>query len=320
MVRLPVLPASIARMAVRIALVAGASRGLGLLICRDLLARGFTVVGCARDAQELTDAEHRLAAPGRFSTRVCDVRDSDAVARMVEEVLAEHGDIDVAITVAGIIQAGPAESMTLEHFRDAVDTMLWGPVHVAWAVLPAMRSRGAGRIGTVTSIGGVVSPPHLLPYATAKFGAVGFSDGLAASLAGTGVTATTVVPGLMRTGSHERALFTGEATREYAWFAPSASLPLVSMDADRAASRIVRGVLAGRPLVTLTPLAKVGIRVRGLMPATTTRAMGLLNRALPDGTDSETIEGREAERRLDSKVVRLLTTLGTRAAGSNNER
>lgn len=303
-----------------VALVAGGSRGLGLLICRDLLARGFTVVGCARDAEELADAEAQLAAPGRFTTRVCDIRDADAVATLVDEVTAEHGDIEVAVTVAGIIQAGPAESMTLDHFRDAVDTMLWGPVHVAWAVLPGMRRRGAGRIGTVTSVGGVVSPPHLLPYATAKFGAVGFSDGLAASLAGTGITATTVVPGLMRTGSHERAYFTGEAAQEYAWFAPSASLPLLSMDAERAASRIVRGVLAGRPLVTLTPLAKVGIRVRGLMPGTTTRVMGLVNRALPDGTDSETVEGREAERRLDSRVVRLLTTLGARAARRNNER
>jgi NAD(P)-dependent dehydrogenase (short-subunit alcohol dehydrogenase family) len=303
-----------------VALVAGGSRGLGLLICRDLLARGFVVVTCARDAEELAEAEALLAAPGRFLTRVCDIRDADAVITLVDQVTAEHGDIDVAITVAGIIQTGPAESMTLDHFRDAVDTMLWGPVHVAWAVLPGMRKRGSGHIGTVTSIGGEVSPPHLLPYATAKFGAVGFSDGLAASLAGTGVTATTVVPGLMRTGSHERAFFTGEADREYAWFAPSASLPLLSMDAERAASRIVRGVLAGRPRVTLTPLAKVGIRVRGLMPATTTRVMGLVNRALPDGTDSNLVEGREADRRLDSKVVRVLTTLGTRAARRNNER
>ena len=305
---------------IHVALVAGASRGLGLLICRDLLARGFTVVGCARDPQELADAQAQLGAPGRFFSRVCDVGDTEEVAALVEEVTADHGPIEVAITVAGIIQVGPAEAMTLKHFRDAVDTMLWGPVHVAWAVLPGMRSRRAGHIGTVTSVGGMVSAPHLLPYATAKFGAVGFSDGLAASLAGTGVTATTVVPGLMRTGSHERAFFTGDSAREYAWFAPAASLPLLSMDAQRAASRIVRGVLAGRPLVTLTPLAKAGIRVRGLMPATTTRVMGLVNRALPDGTDSETVQGRVAERRLDSKVVRLLTTLGTRAARRNNER
>lgn len=303
-----------------VALVAGGSRGLGLLICRDLLARGYVVVACARDGEELADAEATLAAPGRFWTRTCDVGDADAVAALVDDVVARHGHVDVAITVAGIIQTGPAESMTLDHFRDAVDTMLWGPIHVAWSVLPGMRDRGRGHIGTVTSVGGMVSPPHLLPYATAKFGAVGFSDGLAASLAGTGVTATTIVPGLMRTGSHERAFFTGDAEEEYAWFAPAASMPLLSMDAERAAARIVRAVLHGKPMITLTPLTTVGVRVRGVMPGTTTRVMGLVNRVLPEGDDPTAVQGRVAERRLDSRVVRFLTTLGTRAARRYNER
>jgi short-subunit dehydrogenase len=169
----------------------------------------------------------------------------------------------------------------------------------------------------------MVSPPHLLPYATAKFGAVGFSDGLAAELQGTGVTATTIVPGLMRTGSHERAYFTGNAPREYAWFAPAATLPGISMDAERAARRIVEAVLAGKPMIVLTPLAWVGTRVRGLVPGTTTRVMGLANRLLPnapEGGGTEAVEGREAARRLDSKVVRALTTLGRKAAERYNER
>ena len=213
--------------------------------------------------------------------RVCDVRDRAAVDALVEEVESGIGPVDVLISVAGIIEVGPAEAMTPESFDDAIDTMTRGPIHAALAVLPGMRRRGRGRIGTVTSIGGMVSPPHLLPYATAKFGAVGFSDGLAAALSGTGVTATTVVPGLMRTGSHQRARFSGDAGAEYAWFGPAASMPLLSMDADRAARRIVRAVLSGRPMVVLTPLAWVGIRVRGLAPATTTRVMGWTGRLLP---------------------------------------
>jgi short-subunit dehydrogenase len=183
-----------------------------------------------------------------------------------------------------------------------------------------MRGRGHGRIATITSIGGMVSVPHLLPYSAAKFGAVGFSEGLAAALAGTGVTATTVVPGLMRTGSHERASFAGDAAREYAWFAPAASLPLLSMDADRAAHRIVTGVLQGKPIVVLTPLAWIGIRVHGLFPGTSTRLMGLVNRLLPDGSSPTLVEGRDASRRLRSRLVELLTVLGSRAAARNNER
>lgn len=292
-------------------------------MARELLRRGSRVVLCARDESELRRAAELLAPDGEVHWRVCDVRDRQGVHDLVREVEDDLGPIDTVLTVAGIIQVGPLESITLEHFDDAIATMTWGPIHVAWAVLPSMRRRGRGRIGTVTSIGGVLSPPHLLPYATAKFGAVGFSDGLAAALRGSGVSATTIVPGLMRTGSHQRASFTGDAAREYAWFALAASLPLLSMDAERAARRIVDGVLAGRPVVTVTPLAVIGGRFRGLAPATTIRLLGLVNRLLPKASGdgpAETVDGREADRRLGSPLVRRLTTLGARAAGRTNER
>jgi NAD(P)-dependent dehydrogenase (short-subunit alcohol dehydrogenase family) len=306
-----------------VALVVGGSRGLGLLIAQELQRRGRRVVIAARDEEELNRAAEHLGEGLRVETRVCDVRDRGAVHRLVDDVEETVGPIETVLTVAGIIQAGPAEAMTYEHFEDAINTMTWGPIHVAMSVLPHMRERRAGHIGTVTSIGGMVAPPHLLPYATAKFGAIGFSDGLAAELQGTGVTATTIVPGLMRTGSHERAYFTGNPPHEYAWFAPAASLPGLSMDAERAARRIVDAVLAGKPMIMLTPLTWVGARVRGLLPGTTTRVMGLANRVLPSVPESGsegTMEGRQADRVLDSRVVRFLTTLGRKAAERNNER
>ena len=306
-----------------LALVLGGSRGLGLLIGRELLTRGHRVVVAARDTVELEQARALLEGRGPVLVRTCDVRDRDGVQQLVDELEAQVGAIEVLVTVAGVIQVAPLESLTLEHFDEAIDTMLWGPVQAAMAVLPAMRRRGRGRIATITSIGGMVSPPHLLPYATAKFGAVGFSDGLAAALSGTGVTATTVVPGLMRTGSQERAQFGGDAPKEYAWFAPAASLPLLSVDAGRAARRIVDGVLCGRPMVVLTPMAWIGIRFRGLAPATTTRLMGLANRLLPgasDGNGRHLSDGSTAREQLSSRTVHALTVLGRRAADRNNER
>jgi len=304
-----------------VAVVAGGSRGLGLLIARELLSRGYRVSICARDGAELQRADDWLAAPGRVHTQVCDISDRAAVAAWLKEVDGELGPVEVAITVAGIIQVGPGPDLTLEHFDTAIDIMLRGPITVARLVEPGMRQRRKGRIGTVTSIGGVVSPPHLLPYATAKFGAVGFSDGLAASLAGSGVTATTIVPGLMRTGSQDQAFFTGDAPAEHAWFASAASLPLLSMNADRAARRIVAGVLAGRPLVTLTPLAWLAFRVRGLLPGTTTRLMGVADQLLPKSTGNNTeVDGATAEAQRPSPLVRALTTLGRVAAARNNQR
>ena len=310
-----------------IALVAGGSRGLGLLIARELADRGHRLVVCARDADELQQAAAALEARGaRVDTEVCDVSDNAAVTTMVSRVEARLGPVEVLVVVAGVIQVGPLESLERKHFQQAVGTMLWGPVNCALAVAPRMRDRGRGRIATITSIGGFVSVPHLLPYSTAKFGAVGFTSGLRAELAGTGVTVTTVAPGLMRTGSHLRATFTGDQAAEYSWFAVGASLPLVSMDAERAASKIVDGVLRGRPLVVLTPLAKVGMRVAGVAPATTMRLMDLVARLLPSPPEegaTGTIEGRQAEQRLSAgaaRVMRGVTLLGERAARRFNER
>lgn len=313
------------------ALVMGASRGLGLLVSEELLRRGFVVHGCARDEDELQGAARILAAavPGaRYVPRVCDVRDAQAVSAVVEEVVAAHGRLDVAIHVAGVIQVGHADTVTLGHYHDAVDTMLWGPVHLALASLPHMREAGRGRIGIVSSVGGLVAVPRLVPYSVAKFGAVGLAEGLYAELAGTGVTVTTVTPGLMRTGGHTHARFVDDAVTDYAWFAPLASLPGLSISAERAARRIVSGVLSGNPTVELTPLTIIGRRVHGLAPATTVRAMGLVSRLMPGPRgsaadpmteDAPAVEGRTARARLSSRVVDGLSVLGDRAARRTNE-
>lgn len=305
-----------------VALVAGASRGLGLLIARELAAQGCRTVLCARDREELDRAVANMRQWGHASdSYVCDVSDHRAVDELVAQVARDIGVVEVSVHVAGVIQVGPLGSMTREHFKEAIDIMAWGPVNLALAVLPGMRALGRGRIATITSIGGVVSVPHLLPYSTAKFAAVGFSQGLRAELAGSGITVTTVVPGLMRTGSHLHAKFTGAPAREYAWFAPSASLPFLAMDAERAAAKIVRGVLRGRGTMLLSPLTKVGARIGGVAPATTAAVMGAAARLLPGAPPGPraTLDGEAARKDLSSRIVEGLTMLGTRAARRFNE-
>lgn len=310
-----------------LALVAGASRGLGLLIARELGRRGHRLVICARSAAELDAARAQLTAEGlAVRTAVCDVADADAVDELVAAVETQDGPIDVAVVVAGVIQVGPLASLTREHFDEAISIMLWGPINVGLAVSAPMRSRGAGRIGIITSIGGLVPVPHLLPYSTAKFGAVGFSAGLRSELAGTGVKVTTVAPGLMRTGSHLRATFTGRQGAEYAWFAPSATLPGISMNPEKAAAKIVDGILAGRAYVLLSLLTKVGARVNGLAPTTTAAVMGLFSRLLPDGpppAGTDTVQGYQVEQRLKAvpaALVKVVTVLGRASARRWNQK
>lgn len=310
-----------------VAFIAGASRGLGLAIARELGSKEHRLVICARDAGELAQAAEDLAGRGYdVHTEVVDVADLAAVESLVERTETEIGPIETLICVAGVIQVGPLDSLDREHFKQAIDIMLWGPVNTATAVLPAMRCRGRGRIGVITSIGGLVPAPHLLPYSTAKFGAVGFARGLRSELAGTGISVTTVVPGLMRTGSHGRALFVGDQAREFAWFAAAASLPVLSMNADRAAARIVSGVLRGRANVLLTPLTHVASRVAAMAPNLTAAALSLTVRALPASepgqefgrpTPGRTVEGRVARGRLTpqgDRILARLTVLGDKAA------
>ena len=311
-----------------VALVVGASRGLGLLLARELDRQGFRVVIAARDPEGLALAADQLRADGaRVATDVCDVTDNAEVEALVARTETRVGPIEVMVCVAGIIQVGPLASQLRANFEAAVNTMLWGPVNTALAVAPRMRERGHGRIGVITSVGGRIAAPHLLPYTTAKFGAVGFSRGLRSELAGTGVSVTSVEPGLMRTGSHLQASFVGHHGREYAWFATAASLPLLSIDAERAAARIVRGILAGRPVVTVTPLAMVAPRVDAMFPGLTAALLNLTARLLPKppGTpeSTEAMKGWEAAERLPRRtrfVVNRLSGLGRSAARRFNER
>lgn len=311
-----------------LAVVLGASRGLGLLIARELGRRGHEVVIASRDAATLRRATGWLTeqgVPARWL--VCDVTDDAAVRQLVEEVEGAGQPIEVMVCVAGIIQVGPLAALHRSDFEAAINSMLWGPINTSLAVVERMRQRGHGRIGIISSVGGLVAVPHLLPYATAKFGAVGFGRGLRAELAGTGVTVSTIAPGLMRTGSHLRAEFLGDQAREYAWFAAGASMPGVSMDAERAARRIVSAVLNGRAMLVLTPLATVGMWLNGLVPNLTAAVLSVLGRLLPSSvaepSGPRVIEGWEAERRASPgsrTVLRALTFLGGRAADRFNER
>lgn len=310
-----------------VAAVMGASRGLGLLCAERLARSGHHVVVSSRSQKRCDRARDHLIAEGvsaqQVSARACDVRDSRAVQDHLDWIETQVGPIDVGLHVAGVIQVGPWQAWERQDFQDAIDTMTWGPINFALPLAERMTRRGAGRIGIVSSVGGMVAAPHLLPYVTAKFAARGFSQGLSAELAGTGVTVTTVAPGLMRVGSHRAAEFAGDRRAEYQWFAAAASAPLLAIDADAAARRIVHAVMRGKSFVTFTPAAQFGARFAGVAPGMTTAVMGLAARALPASTSGHGPQtGNRVESELPPRRRRLLgfvTALGARAARRNLE-
>jgi NAD(P)-dependent dehydrogenase (short-subunit alcohol dehydrogenase family) len=309
------------RLAGRVALVTGGSRGLGLIVARELGRRGMRVVICARDAEELERAHDGLADQGiEVLALPCDVTDEESVQGLVAEVTERLGGVDLLVNNAGIIQVGPAETMRLEDWRRAMDVMFWGALHAARAVLPQMRARRSGTIVNVTSIGATVGIPHLAPYAAAKFALRGMSEALGAEVARDGIRVVTIVPGLMRTGSFGHALVTGRRYAEASLFAVAASVPLLTSSAERAARRIVRAIERRESFVVIGLPAKALRLAHALAPGLVVEALGLLNRLLPaaprEGGAQIPLPGELFRRGLARSV---LTALGDRAARRYNE-
>jgi NAD(P)-dependent dehydrogenase (short-subunit alcohol dehydrogenase family) len=301
-----------------VVLITGGSRGLGLAMSRELAQQGCRLAICARDESGLEAARSDLQ---RFGAEVlavpCDVSDQAQVASMVEAVIRHYGRIDILINNAGIIVVAPVESLTRADFERVMAINFWGAFNPTMAVLPGMRAQGSGRIVNITSIGGKVAVPHLLPYSCAKFAAVGFSEGLRAELADTGISVTTVVPGLMRTGSHMHAEFSGEQQAEYRWFALGASAPYpVAIGADRAARLIVRAARRGEAECTYPVSAVVAARFSGLFPSATTTALSLVDRLLPQPArqPAGSSPGAAIDAELDGPLLRAVTFLGRAAA------
>jgi len=298
-----------------VVLITGGSRGLGLGLAREFASEGCRIAICARDPSELGAACEDLEARGAEVLAVeCDVRDQASVDRMVEQVRRHYGRVDVLVNNAGEIQVGALESMRIPDFEQAMNVMFWGTVYPTMALLPHFRSRAAGRIVNITSIGGKVAVPHLLPSACAKFAAVGFSEGLHAELRDTGIKVITIAPGLMRTGSYLNAEVKGNHDAEAAWFGLSASLPGVSMSADRAARQIVAAAKRGRAEKILSTQANLLARFHGLFPGLTTEILGLIDQyLLPSGDNTGGKRGHQTKA-FRSPAIHAATVLGRMAA------
>jgi NAD(P)-dependent dehydrogenase (short-subunit alcohol dehydrogenase family) len=214
--------------------ITGGSRGLGLEMARLFAQEGAKVTLIARTKETLEKAQVELEKTGASVLAIrCDIRDRGHVEAAIADVVRHFGSVDVLVNNAGIIQVGPYDRMQLDDYEDAMATHAWGPLYMTKAVLPQMRRQGSGRIVNISSIGGKVAVPHLLPYTMSKFALTGLSQGLTAELAQDAILVTTVCPGLMRTGSHINASFKGRNRSEYAWFSISGALPLLSIDAKR---------------------------------------------------------------------------------------
>ncbi|HLE00474.1 MAG TPA: SDR family oxidoreductase [Bdellovibrionota bacterium] len=277
----------------KVVLISGGSRGLGLALARRFSRLGALPAICARNEESLSLIKQEFEAQGKpIHVFACDVSDPERVRAWISSVIERFGRIDILVNNAGIIQVGPASAMRPDDFHAAIDTIFYGTVNSTREALPEL-TKGRGRIINITSIGGIVALPHLLPYTCAKFAMSGFSLALAAELRHRGILVTTVVPGLMRTGSYLNALFKGRREAEFDWFSLAATLPGVSMSAERAVNKIIEAAREGRPFVTIGFPAKVLRLVHALLPGFWVRFMSGVDRwLLPESSGPTDKPGR----------------------------
>lgn len=303
----------------RSVLITGGSRGLGLVLAREFGRRGARLVLVARSEEELRRAERRLRGEGLDALGVVgDVRDRAEVARIVDRAVAHTGGIDVLVNNAGVIQVAPLHHTQVEDFETSLDTHFWGSLFLIRACLPHMKQRGGGRILNVASIGGRVAVPHLAPYSAGKFALVGLSEGLRPELMRDDVLVTTATPGLMRTGSHLRAMIRGRHEREALWFGASVVTSLTSMDARRAARQMVEACLDGRAHVTPGIQARLAEVVNAMAPELSAAIAAFVTRRLLPAPSASPSADRLREAR-DVGFGWLSTLLPHRAAVRNNE-
>jgi len=169
-------------------LITGANRGLGRALTVAALEAGHKVVAAVRGAHELPVHE-------RLVIQRLDVRDRDKAFKAVDVAVARFGRLDVLINNAGYGLVGAIEEVTEAEAREIIDTDLLGALWLSQAAIAVMRGQGAGHVVQISTVGAVGTVPTLGLYNAAKWGLEGFSEALAAEVAGLGIRVTIVEPG-----------------------------------------------------------------------------------------------------------------------------
>ena len=229
--------------------ITGAGRGLGVELAKAALAAGHAVVATGRDPAKVA------AAVGAHPDLLClelDVTHFGQARTAVDAAVARFGRIDVLVNNAGNFYAGFFEELSTEQVRSQIETLLFGPMNVARAVLPILRRQRSGLLVNVSSTAGITGGMYCTAYAAAKFGLEGWTESLAVEVAPFGIRTMLVEPGFFRT-----ELLTPESTT----FAPSSIADYA--DRSKATSEAWRG-MSGKQGGDPAKLAAAIVHLAGL--------------------------------------------------------
>ncbi|MBI4880225.1 MAG: SDR family NAD(P)-dependent oxidoreductase [Planctomycetes bacterium] len=235
----------------KLAVITGASAGIGAALALEMARRGFDVGLIARREELLREVVASVQAEGRRAAfAVADVADAAALARAFTVLEAALGPVEVAVANAGVAGSPQAQNLDLEAVRRLHEVNFLGAAAVAALALPGMLARGRGRLAVISSVAGYRGLPRSGAYCAAKAAASTFFESLRVELRGSGVSCTVVEPGFVATA------MTAERKRR---------LPFL-MPASEAAQRIARGVLAGKRRVVFPRRMALIMRVVRCLP------------------------------------------------------
>jgi len=175
----------------QVVLITGASSGIGRSCATYLAEKGYKVYGTTRNRQGFEDSNSKLP----FNSIFMDVNDIESVNSAIEKILASEQRLDAVINNAGFGIGGPVEFTSIEEAQAQFDTNLFGIMRVCSAVLPAMRSQGAGYIINISSLGGLIGLPFQGLYSATKFAVEGLSEALYGELRSQGIRVVLIEPG-----------------------------------------------------------------------------------------------------------------------------
>jgi short-subunit dehydrogenase len=184
----------------RVAIVTGASSGVGWQTAQRLAEAGASVCVTARRLEPLQDLCRLIEfVGGKAHAVACDVTDDAQVRRVVDECIERFGHVDVLVNNAAVQAYGYFDQLEWEAIQRTFDVNAFGAMRFARAVLPHFRKQGTGHIVNVASLAGRAAGPNLATYCATKHGVVGLSEAVRAELRGTGVEVTVVMPGYAKT-------------------------------------------------------------------------------------------------------------------------
>ena len=258
----------------KVAVVTGASMGIGEAIAKIFADEGAAVVLSSRDLDRVEAARQRIGNLNRTAALSCDVSDNAQVARLADDTLARFGRIDIWVNNAGFGVVDTLQYMDMNACRRMFDTNLFGAIQCMQQVIPVMRKQGTGCIINVSSVAGFIGVPYMAAYGATKHALNCISKATRAELAGTGVNILNLCPGFVATNFSANAVRgrdrkkMGGGTR--------------GISAEQVARATLHGYLSGRREVIVPWFYNLAILAYRLFPGVVERSMRASMRSLPE--------------------------------------